>query len=221
MLLDVDEAPGDLLEQHRAFSVKSWRAIAEPPLNVACRICASIEGVQRALHWDSEGLWAGAEPGVGVRHCSLHGSLRGVVESARRRLDVQNERSHVLSATLVGDRLENAVAALDPTRFFVAKDLGSVRLQRLYVSLQCLHHPDRLHLVDGINGDGILCHAELGVRVLRTWLRCAGGFRLSLAVGVDAELALGVRVRAVASFVVLAYLRCSVSGTFEPSRSAI
>ena len=157
VLLNVYESSRHLLEQHRAFSLEPWTAIAEPPLNVASRPCPCVEGIHRTFRWDGKSRRAHRQSAIGVGDSAFHCRLSVLAKFAHRGLHVEDHRLHALSASFVADRLKNAVLVLDLCCLLVSDDCCSVRLQCLDVAPECLHHLDGLDIMHWVHGDGSLC----------------------------------------------------------------
>ena len=156
VLLDVQEAARDLLNQHGPIPLKGGGAVAKPPLDVAGRVRASVEGVQRRLRRNGEGRRANMQASVccveGFLHCGQH----VIVESACRLLDVQDELLHAMPATLVDNRLERPGPILNLRTLLILDDLRSVSCDGFDICIQGLQELDRLDTVHRVHRDAVL-----------------------------------------------------------------
>ena len=69
VIIDVQKAACDLLTQHRPNPSKGRGAVAEPPLDVAGRVRASVKGIQWALRRNRKGREAHIQASV----CTVNG----------------------------------------------------------------------------------------------------------------------------------------------------
>ena len=87
-----------------------------------------------------------------LRHGALHGCLSRFTKGTSRRLNVENQPLHALSAACIRDGLKNTILVFDLRSLLVANDCRSVRLQRLCVPSGCLQHLGWLDVMNRVHG---------------------------------------------------------------------
>ena len=122
-----------------------------------------------------------------LRHGALHGCLSRFAKGTSRRLNVDNQPLHALSAACIRDGLKNTILVFDLRRLLVANDCRSVRLQRFYVPSECLQHLGWLDVMNRVHGNGSIgcvlpSRATMLIRTFRTirvLVRIFAGFIIS------------------------------------------